>query len=348
MLKWTRNENKYRSNASPSPLVYCVVLNYNGLDLNDICISSLLKTNYPNNKILFVDNGSSDESVEKIRNQFPSVEILENGSNLFFAKGNNRGIRVALQRGADYIFILNNDTKTDPSCLSLLISFMEEMPQTGACQPLLCRMDNPELIASAGCRLSLSGRAWDDYFNTPSNALGITPRQVTGVTGGAMLVRAEVLRKVGLFDEKYRMYFEDVDLSLRILKEGYNLHIVPQAKVLHSVSATTSAYFHQLRIQLSETNSYRIILTHFPLSLAFFSYPLSLLFSLGVAYRAVLHGSTKQAGAAIRGFTTGILLLIPTIINRIRSKSDHKSVDINAIDWQTIFPPKGYNRKNDK
>ena len=345
MLKWTRNENRYKSSTPPAPLVYCVVLNYNGLDLNDICISSLLETNYPNYKILFVDNGSSDESVERVRNQFPSVEILENGSNLLFAEGNNRGILVALQQGADYIFILNNDTKTDPSCLSLLISFMEEMPQAGACQPLLCRMDNPELIASAGCRISLSGRAWDDYFNSPSNSLGSAPRQVTGVTGGAMLARAEVLRKVGLFDEKYRMYFEDVDLSLRIRKEDYSLYIVPQAKVLHSVSATTNAYSQRLHIQLSEANSYRIILTHFPLSLAFFSYPLSLLFSLGVALRAVLRGSIKQAGAAIRGFATGIFLLIPTIITRVRSKSYHKTVDINAIDWQIIFPPKSQNKK---
>lgn len=348
MLKETRNENRYKSSSTRAPLVYCVILNYNGLDLNDICISSLLETNYPNYKILFVDNGSSDESVERVRNQFPLVEILENGTNLLFAEGNNRGILLALQRGADYVFILNNDTKTDPSCLSLLISFMEEMPQVAACQPLLCRMDNPELIASAGCRISLSGRAWDDFFNTPSKSFGSKPRQVTGVTGGAMLIRAEVLHRVGLFDEKYKMYFEDVDLSLRIRKEGYSLYIVPQAKVLHSVSATTSAYFQQLHIQLSEANSYRIILTHFPLSLVFFSYPLSLLFSLGVAFRAVLRGSIKQSQAAIRGFTAGISLLIPTIITRVSSKSYHKTVDINAIDWQTIFPPKAITKRNDR
>lgn len=322
------------------PLVYIVVLNYNGIDFNDACIDSLLKTDYFNYKILFVDNGSTDGSIDRVRQRYPAVEVLENKANLFFAAGNNRGIEFALERGADYIFILNNDTEVDSYCLPSLVSFMEAMPESGAVQPLLCLMSHPQLIASAGCRISLSGRSWDDSFGIPCGSFGDDPRQVAGVTGGAMLVRADVLRKVGMFDEQYRMYFEDVDLSFRIQKAGLKLYVVPQGRVLHAVSATTKTSFSRMRIQLCDTNSYRIILTHFPVILALVGYPLSLGFSLGSFLYALIRGRVGHAGAAFMGALHGLYLFIPAICRRVCSKSAQRSVVRDLIDWKTLFPPK--------
>lgn len=322
-----------------APLVYVVVLNYNGLDVNDTCITSLLASDYPNYKILVVDNGSSDGSVERIRRQYPSVEILENRENLFFAAGNNRGIGEALQQGADYIFILNNDTMVDSACLSLLVLFMKEVADAGAIQPMLCLMDHPEVISSSGCCISLSGRAWDDGFGNSCESFGTDPREVSGVTGGAMLVRAQVFREVGMFAERYGMYFEDVDLSWRIRRSRYRLFVVPQARILHKVSATTRKGFSTLRIRLTEANSYRLILGHFPLLLVFLGYPLSLFFSLGVTVRALLRRQPKNAKAAMMGALDGLLMLLPELLRRLAGRSAIKSIPVRWIAWHTPFPP---------
>ena len=321
------------------PLVFVIVLNFNGLDVNDTCITSLLASEYPNFKILFVDNGSSDGSVEHVRLQYPTVEILENKENLFFAAGNNRGIEHALQQEADYIFILNNDTMVASTCISLLVAFMEQADDAGAIQPLLCLMDNPQVIASAGCRVSLSGRAWDDGFGNSCTSFGTIPREVSGVTGGAMLVRAQVFRAVGMFDERFEMYFEDVDLSWRIRRNGSRVFIVPQARVGHKVSATTAKGFSALRIRLTEANSYRLIVGHFPLWLICFGYPLSLFFSLAVAGRAVLRRQPDNAGAAMLGALDGLRILLPELLNRLAGRSGRKSVPVGWIAWQSFFPP---------
>ncbi len=323
------------------PLVYVVVLNFNGLDVNDTCITSLLASDYTNYKILFVDNGSSDGSVELIRRDYPTVEFLENRENLFFAAGNNRGIEQALRQGADYIFILNNDTRVDSACLSTLVAFMEQVRTAGAVQPLLCLMGHPALIASGGCRVSLSGRAWDDGFGDSCASFGTEPREVSGVTGGAMLVRAQVFREAGTFDERYGMYFEDVDLSWRIRRCGYRLFVVPQARVLHEVSATTVKGFSTLRIRLTETNSYRLIMAHFPLWLIFFGYPLSLFFSLAVAVRAFLRSQPGNAKAAVMGALDGLWMLLPGLLCRLAGRSSTKSIPAGWIAWRTLFPPVG-------
>lgn len=321
------------------PFVYVVVLNFNGLDINDTCIKSLFASDYLNYQVLFVDNGSTDGSVERIRQQYPTVEILENKKNLLFAAGNNRGVELALQQGADYIFILNNDTAIDPACLSLLVSFMEDNQDSGAVQPMLCLMEHPTIIASAGCRISLSGRAWDDGFGTPCTSFGIEPREVSGVTGGAMLVRAQAFCQAGLFNEQYGMYFEDVDLSWRVRKNGYSLFVVPEAHVLHMVSATTQKGYSALRIRLTEANSYRLIVDHFPLLLVLAGYPLSLFFSLGVTIRAFLHGHPENGRAAMKGALDGLVMFIPSLLRRMRSSSVQKSTAAKWIDWKILFPP---------
>ncbi len=246
-----------------SPQVYVIVLNYNGIDIIVNCLKSLQETTYQKIKVLVVDNASADGSPDFVKRDFPGVELLLNPENYFFSKGNNIGIEYALKKGADYVFILNNDTTIEPDCIAKLVDFMESHKNAGGCQPLLCFMHRPELVASAGCNIALSGKAWDAHFGEPADSLGTEPFEMGGITGGAMFLRAEAIRTAGMFSEKFQMYFEDVDLSLRIREKGYSLFCVPVARVLHKVSATTNKVNAARRIYFCERNSYWVVLRNF-------------------------------------------------------------------------------------
>jgi len=256
------------------PLIWTIVLNFNARELTRQCLQSLQNAAYPNLKVLLVDNASSDHTVEMAQTDFPQVAIIKNRKNYLFARGNNIGIQHALDSGAEYIFILNNDTTVDAQCLNRLAAFLAEHPKCAACQPILLQMQPPDQVASAGCRVALSGRAKDLYNRRNLKTIGPEPFQVCGVTGGALLVRSDCLRQVGAFCEYFRMYFEDVDLSLRLQEHGWPLYCVPTAKVWHYVSASTQkrgVFFHTF---YTERNSYLVVLRNYPLMQIMRSYML--------------------------------------------------------------------------
>src|SRR5206468_3064279 len=121
-----------------------------GRDLTLDCLESLAQLDYPNYRVLVVDNGSYDGTSEAIRSQYPGVSVLENSENLGFAEGNNVGIRQALAEGADYVTLLNNDTVIDPQMLSALISVADSDEKIGIVGPMIYYYSDPEVIWSAG------------------------------------------------------------------------------------------------------------------------------------------------------------------------------------------------------
>lgn len=302
------------SNTYSPPLVYAVILNYNGLDYNEKCIHSLLAQTYEYLKILFVDNGSTDGSFAAVKARFgDSIEYLQNGENLFFAAGNNRGIERALDQSADYVFVVNNDTEFAPECVQKLVDCMQTFSDAGACQPLLYKMreqDRPlewncpsREIASAGILISLSGRCWDE---TAVPAEQLSPSSINGVTGGAMLISAKILKNCGLFDEKFIMYFEDVDLSLRIIKSGFRCYLVPEAQGGHHVSASTLKSASLLRIQFCETNALRLIGLHFPRNLKWKAFWISSFFVAGACLKSLFTGQWRKAYVFLKGYVLGV------------------------------------------
>src|SRR5436190_7401977 len=138
-----------------APSVAVIVLNWNGRDDTLACLESLAGLNYDNFQVMVVDNGSTDGSVGAIRPRFPGVEIIETGRNLGFAEGNNVGIRLALDRGMDYVFLLNNDTVVDPSLLSELVAAAERCPEGGIFGAQILYHSDPLKIWFAGAR-------WDE------------------------------------------------------------------------------------------------------------------------------------------------------------------------------------------
>lgn len=217
-----------------------IILNWNGHEMTAACIRSLLAMDAQNLDILLVDNGSSDGSAEILTREFPQITVLVQETNLGFAAGCNVGIRHAMADSAEYILLLNNDTIVDEDFIREMLIVVESDPRIAAVCPKIYFADKPHLLWYAGADFSLwSGtpkhRGWkqvdqgqfDDY------------REITQATGCAMLVRSSTLSAVGLLDEQFWAYAEDLDWSVRFLKGGYLLAFAPNAHLWHYDGATS-------------------------------------------------------------------------------------------------------------
>jgi GT2 family glycosyltransferase len=217
------------------PKVVVILINWNGKVDTLECLASLRQDLYPNRHTLIVDNGSTDDSAAAIRAQFSEVEVLETGANLGFTGGNNIGIKWALDEGADYVFLLNNDTIVEPDALTALVQTAEAMPNYGLLGPVIHYYDRPEEVWFGGSSVDmLRGKA--DHSNEQAPPRDAPPQNIPWATGCAMLIRADIIRTLQGFDDRYFLYWEDVDLCFRIREQGYDLGLVPQSRIYHKVS----------------------------------------------------------------------------------------------------------------
>jgi len=253
--------------------VYVVILNWNGKEYLPDCLGSLQRQNYKNHRVLVVDNGSEDGSVELLKNGFSWVELIENRRNLGFSGGSNAGIFYALNKGANYIALLNNDTETHPDWLGELVKTAEMDTQIGVCGSKILFSDHRHLINSTGHAVNRLGFVWDEGIWERDGRTHNQAKEIIGACGAALFLRAEVLKEAGVFDEKYFAYYEDADLCLRIRKLGYRVVYVPTAIVYHkfSVTAREGSYFKNF---LGEKNHYRFFLKLFPWRLILRGLPL--------------------------------------------------------------------------
>ncbi len=328
------------------PLIYIIILNYNGRHYAYDCLSSILSNGYGNFKILFVDNASADSSVEYVRENFPQVEIIANSENLYFCRGNNIGMRHALSAGADYLFVLNNDTTLAPGCLKRLVAFMEMHPEVGGCQPVLRFMDEPDLVNSSGCRCSLSGKTWDKDFRKPYREDQREPQRVLGITGGAMLLRAGAVRDAGMFCECFSMYSEDVDLSLRLRIHGWELYCVPESVVFHKFGASVKKHAPVRKIFYCERNSYWVVLRNFPLLKILKSYALCVPFRAATAAYVLLKGNARYAACILAGMAVGLASFVCLFPWRLVSAGQRNSCFVKTcgfwdlMDEKQLIPPR--------
>lgn len=218
------------------PLVYAITLNWNRCRDTLECLGSLTQITYSNLRILVVDNASTDGSPQSIAEKFPSVEQIVNVSNLGFAAGFNVGVRRALSENSDYVFVLNNDTTVASDALDLLLAVAK--PQdVGMVAPAIYYASNPEKIWSTGGRVSRITLEMLGNHGRQKSIDRIIERDF--LSGCGMLIKRSVLERVGLFDERFFLFYEDSDYSLRVRRAGFRLLVVPQARMWHKVSSST-------------------------------------------------------------------------------------------------------------
>lgn len=251
---------------SPQPVVWALVLTYGGQEeITAACIDSLLAADYPALRTLLVDNDSFDGSGARLRDRYPQIAYLNTGGNLGYAGGNNRGIELALERGADYLLVLNNDTVIEPDCVTLLVDVAESREGVGAVAPKILYHDVPDRIWFGGGRFSRVRVMGQHLREMELDDPAEQPRQepITFVTGCCFLMPAAVARDVGLFDERFFMYAEDLELSLRMQRAGLSLLYQPAARVYHRQPPNAEGKPWQVRFR--DRNRRLIAVSHYGL-----------------------------------------------------------------------------------
>ena len=227
------------------PSVWVVLVNYNGKEDTLECVASLKAQGYPGLHVVVVDNGSADGSATAFRQAIasdPLVTLIESPQNLGFAGGNNLGIRRALEAGADFVFLLNNDTVAEQGLVQGLADAAERDKDIGALSPLVTYYRDPDRIwFYDGAFHEQLCYMRHRHMGAKVSSEALKTQDVNFISGCAMFIRREVLERVGLLDEDYFLYFEDVEFSWRVRKAGYRLVALPQVVVRHKVSASMGA-----------------------------------------------------------------------------------------------------------
>jgi len=224
-----------------------IILNWNRPDDTIECIESI---KYDNSiKIIVVDNGSTDDSINKIKTRFPDIIIVENKTNSGFGEGNNIGIKKAKELyNPNYYFLLNNDTVVKNDTIKLILDFIEINPEAGIIGPKILNYYSKEKIWSAGGEIKL----WKGWVKNRGEGETDTGQynkteQVNFISGCAMIVKKEVIETVGYFDKDYFTYFEDADLCIRAIKHGYSILYYYKPEVYHKCSTTCGCEYGELQ-----------------------------------------------------------------------------------------------------
>lgn len=224
------------------PKVSIIILNWNNYEDTRECLGSLEKITYPNYDVIVVDNGSTDGSGERLSQEFSKYEFVFNQKNLGYAAGNNIGIKEAIERGAKYIYILNNDTVIKKNPIFPSIVTMEEDPQIGISGGTLYYYHKPDLIQNTGSYISFyTGKVYtigDGEVDNGTLQFIQECKDVDFICGAAIMIRRDVFNKIGMFDENFFLFGEDADLCFRAREQGFKVKHVPKSEVLHKGGAT--------------------------------------------------------------------------------------------------------------
>lgn len=217
-----------------------ILVNWKKYNLTSKCIDSLNKSNYKNFKIILVDNEYSEKSLIDLRNKHKELIVFKEKNNLGFAGGNNIGIRYALENDYDYIMLLNNDTEVKENFILPLVERIEKDHFLGAVQPLILNFSNKSIIWNAGGKLNkFLGLTSTRLNNNKLNSSIVFDDYTDWISGCCILIKSEILTKVGLLDEKFFNYYEDVDWSLRMKNLGYDLGFVKESIIYHHGSSSS-------------------------------------------------------------------------------------------------------------
>ncbi len=200
------------------------------------CIRSVLRSDRSDLSVYVVDNASTDGTSDIIASEFPQVILIRSEENLGFAAGNNLGLTRMLRDGMDAAFLLNDDAIIAEDTISSLLDAGFDRPDVGAMAPKILLHSEPGTIWSAGGSVDLrTGVAVQRFYGEPDDGRADSPSEIEYAVGCAMLIKADVIRRVGMLDADYYMYYEEADWCRRIRAAGYRIFYAPQSRVWHKV-----------------------------------------------------------------------------------------------------------------
>lgn len=309
--------------------VWALVLAFNEYERTRETLRAVLTLDPPADHVLLVDNGSSDGTATRAKTEFPGVQVLALEANRYFAGGVNAGLRVAIDAGAGAVLLLNNDLVLESGALGLLLESLESDPARGAVTPKIFYFDPPDRIWFAGGVVSPGFRLIrhrglnrkDDAHSGPGGGAGDgrdPARSVDYVSGAAVLLSRRALEAVGVLDESYVIYVEDVDWSARARLAGFVLWYEPRARAWHHVSATSGGGLTPLKAYY-RLRSGALYLTRYAKPwerpLAWLAYTA---WTKWLLLQTLLRGDARTAGALLLGLAdfTRILLGAPPPVRR--------------------------------
>ena len=305
------------------PKIAVIIVVYNGQEYLPDLLESLSRQSYPQEYIhLFaVDNNSKDSSGQ-ILVEYSGIRIIKNRKNLGFAKANNQAIKEALEIGCDYIFLLNQDTVCQPDTIEKLVKVLDKDEEAGIVQPLLLLWPKKDKIQTSGNKLHFLGFGYSgDYKKqlTPHNLQptrptsgypDLQPNEIAYASGAAMLVRRQVFEKIGLFDEIFFSYHEDLDFGWRARLAGFKILRVPQAQVWHKYQFSRT----RQKFYLMERGRLIVLLKNYRLATLILIFPGWLFMEIGVFFYALLTG---QILAKIKSYLYVLAHLGPIFLRRV-------------------------------
>lgn len=298
-MRYRRQSQRYAESGNMKITV--IIPNYQGKEYIGACIDSLRgqQEQPPLFATIVVDNGSTDGSLEILRQNYPEVKVIALSENTGFCHAVNVGIQEA---DTPYVLLLNNDTAVKPGFIAALLERMESDDRIFSVSPMMLSMRDESLIDDAGDRYNALGWAYARGKGRPAERYE-RPTRIFAACGGASLYRREAVLALGGFDENHFAYLEDIDIGYRARIHGWHNVYEPKAKVLHAGSAVSGSRYNAFKVKLSSANNAYMIGKNMPLLQIFLNFPFLL---IGFLIKTAFFAKKKMGMLYIKGYAEGI------------------------------------------
>jgi len=236
-----------------NPLVSIIIVNYNGFKYLKECLDSILNNTYKNIEVIVVDNNSQDKSVSYVRKNYPNIILIDEKTNHGFAGGNNIGY---LHSKGEIIILLNNDTKIEKDFITKFLNVFLDFPDCGAAQSKIVLYDNPEILDCAGSFCSPITILYHyGYLKKSDDKKFNIPYEIFSAKGASMIIKREVIERVGFFNERFWHYYEETDFCHRVVNSGYKIYYYPKATCYHKIGVSRLTLNNESKILFSNTKN---------------------------------------------------------------------------------------------
>jgi hypothetical protein len=249
------------STSGRAPRVVIVILNWNGLADTLACLESVGRQDYASLEVVVVDNGSRSPEADQLEASAPAARVIRSPTNVGYAAGCNIGMRYALARGADYVWLLNNDTLVEPDCLATLVAAGEADDRVGLLSPVVYAHGSSREIKFAGTIVDF-GRQERIHLTSVDDMVQRNDAGHLALWGTALLIKRRVLERAGFLDERYFAYVEDTDYCIRAVRSGFMTRVVPGAVLYHKEGRSLGGLQSPIREYLLVRNWYLFWSTH--------------------------------------------------------------------------------------